>query len=198
MPTTATANETLATYGPPFSHELATRAPCTRHTPATRPPTRHSGTTACAECATGRYSSNYSAIECDRCEAGSYATSTAARSCELCEAGYYINQSASAYCIECESGTYSTDGATICDICDYGYFMMKGACRECDGKYKAADCSDSRGLTLETLPLLVIYFIYSKISYIQVKHPKSPNPRRLKAPHIHRRLNYPSIPTRTP
>ena len=52
-----------------------------------------------------------------------------------------------------ETGYFSEEGATICGLCDYGYFMIKGRCRQCDGKYEGAECSDKRGLALDTLPL---------------------------------------------
>jgi hypothetical protein len=112
------------------------------------------GSTGCAPCSRGTFSSSEGSTACTACNAGEFAglgatecsvcspgTTADAGECVLCAAGSYDHDSDSTTaCVQCPSGkflesagTFGTEGA-VCQVCEIGTFSLPGemVCTACE------------------------------------------------------------------
>merc|ERR1712216_901578 len=112
---------------------------------------RSSGTrsSACTNCAAGRYSDSNTAFICTHCAGGKYMGSQGATACTTCAAGKIAASSGRTACSDCSSGRYSAAGAVSCTDCPggkHGGSTGVGSCTNCvAGKYstgRTSSCSN--------------------------------------------------------
>lgn len=104
------------------------------------------GTTGCAVCPPGRYSTlneTLNARTCQQCTMGWYTAESNLTACSRCNAGFFASATGSSVCDPCASGRFSpSNGASVCMTCDPGYFAADAemtGCTECiAGRYANA------------------------------------------------------------
>lgn len=118
------------------------------------------GSDECAECGTGKLSSddrsyckdclageyNFNNTECVECESGKYAPQALSGQCLDCVAGFQTNNITRATtCTQCDAGSYSNASTVSCSLCPVGSYSFSGAsrCVDCSAYFYSDEVGSS-------------------------------------------------------
>ena len=91
--------------------------------------------TTCTPCALGRFAKSPALTECETCVTGKFTAATGKSACSECDAGEHLSNALDTECGSCAIGKYSTAGEVVCTDCELGEYTPatgQTVCSKCD------------------------------------------------------------------